>query len=184
MSTSAPHVVESLDHARAAVASGDRSFTDVLRDAGLVLDGGCLRVFGHWITPSPAPRRYDTWFFVAPAPADHTYVHDDTETIASAWVRPADALEQARRKQLELIYPTYRSIEALSRFESTDALFAAVDDAWREPRRALVEVVGDRAWQVRLPGDDDGDPERRADAMAHSTTSRRRPVAVPTTGDR
>jgi 8-oxo-dGTP pyrophosphatase MutT (NUDIX family) len=173
----APHVVESLDEARAAVAAGERSFAEVVRDAGLVLDAGCLRVFGHWITPSPAPRRYDTWFFVAPAPAGHAYAHDETETIASAWVRPSDALEQARRHELELIYPTYRCVEALSRFDSTAALFAAVDDAWRDPRRALAEVVGERAWQVRLPGDDHGEHERRADAIAHSTTSHRRPAA-------
>ena len=169
-------VVEALDETRAAVAAGARSFTEIVRDAGLVLDAGCLRVFGHWITPSPAPRRYDTWFFLAPAPAGHAYAHDEQETIASAWVRPADALEQARRKDLELIYPTYRSIEALSRFDSTAALFAAVDDAWRDPQGALAEVVGERAWQVRLPGDGDDESARRADAIAHSTTSRRRPA--------
>jgi 8-oxo-dGTP pyrophosphatase MutT (NUDIX family) len=171
-----PQVVERLGGARAAVAEGRHSFADLVREAGLVLDGGCLRVFGHWITPSPAPRRYDTWFFVAPAPDGHAYAHDETETIASEWVRPADALEQARRKELELIYPTYCSLEALSRFETTHELFDAVDAAWREPRGALREVVGARAWQVRLPGDDDGESRRRADAIAHSTTSHRRPV--------
>jgi len=171
-----PAVVERLVPARAAVAAGDRPFADVVRDGGLRLDAGCLRVFGHWITPSPAPRRYDTWFFVAPAPAGHAYVHDDSETIASTWVGPADALEQARQGDLELIYPTYRSVEALSRFETTHDLFRAVDEAWREPDQALAEVEGTRAWQVRLPGDDVGAEDRVADAIAHSTTSHRRPA--------
>jgi 8-oxo-dGTP pyrophosphatase MutT (NUDIX family) len=171
-----PAVIDRLADARTAVAAGERSFSDVLRGAGLVLDGGCLRVFGHWITPSPAPRRYDTWFFLAPAPAGHAYVHDEEETIASAWVRPADALERARRRDLELIYPTFRSIEALSRFDTTSALFDAVDAVWADPTHALAVVEGARAWQIRLPGDDDRAAERRADAIAHSTTSHRRPV--------
>jgi 8-oxo-dGTP pyrophosphatase MutT (NUDIX family) len=171
-----PEVVDALDAARAAVAARERSFVDVVRDAGLVLDAACLRVFGHWITPPPAPRRYDTWFFLAPAPVGHTYLHDELETIASAWVRPSAAMERARRRELELIYPTYRSVEALSRFDSTADLFAAVDGAWRDPTTALAEVEGARAWQVRLPGDDLDAARRRDDAIAHSTTSHRRHV--------
>jgi 8-oxo-dGTP pyrophosphatase MutT (NUDIX family) len=177
----APAVVEGLGDARAAVAAGERSFAEVVREAGLVLDGGSLRVFGHWITPSPAPRRYDTWFFVARAPEGHAYAHDERETIASVWVRASDALEQARREELELIYPTFRSIEALSRFGSTAALFEAVDTAWLDSERALRQVEGTRGWQIRLPGDDDGAAERRADAIAHSTTAHRRTVAASRT---
>jgi 8-oxo-dGTP pyrophosphatase MutT (NUDIX family) len=171
-----PETVARLAPVRPEVAAGTLAFADVVRGAGLVLDAAPLRVFGHWITPSPAPRRYDTWFFLAPAPVGHEYSHDDTETIASTWVRPADALEQARGQELELIYPTYRSLEALSRFDSTERLFAAVDDSWSEPEHALAQVEHVRAWQVRLPGDEDGLDDRRADAIAHSTTAHRRPA--------
>src|SRR5581483_2715225 len=48
----------------------------VLDGHGAVLDAGALAPIGHWITPAPAPRRYDTWFFVAPAPEGHVYEHD------------------------------------------------------------------------------------------------------------
>jgi 8-oxo-dGTP pyrophosphatase MutT (NUDIX family) len=174
-----PEVVDGLGSVRAAVAAGERSFAEVVRDSGLVLDGGCLRVFGHWITPSPAPRRYDTWFFLAPGPVGHAYVHDDLETIASTWVRPADALERARRNELELIYPTYRSLEGLSRFDTVDELFAAVDRAWADPATALRPFENGRAWQVRLPGDERGADGRMADAVAHSTTSERAPEEAP-----
>jgi len=173
-SPASPEIVERLGAARGAVADGSRSFEAVVRDAGLVLDAGCLRVFGHWITPSPAPRRYDTWFFVAPAPSGHAYVHDDRETIASAWLGCSEVLERARREELELIYPTYRSIEALSRFDTTAELFAAVDQAWSGPDPLWSVESGGRAWQVRLPGDEDRAGERLADAIAHSTTSQRR----------
>ena len=84
----------------AALLAGER---DVRRrrsrDHDAVLDAGALAPFAHWITPEPAPRRYDTWFFVAPAPDGHAYEHDDDETVASEWIRPADALDRARARR-------------------------------------------------------------------------------------
>jgi hypothetical protein len=163
------------------VAAGRHSFADLVRPHGLALDAGALRVFAHWITPEPAPRRYDTWFFVAPAPPGHAYEHDFDETVASEWVRPADALERARRGEFELIYPTFRSLQAIGRFASASALFDAVDAAWRGPAPALRVMTPDQGWQVRLPGDagdGDGDDEGDADAIAHSTTNRVRAGAA------
>ena len=54
----------------------------------LVIDATDLRVFAHWLTPTGAPRRYDTWFFVARAPEGQDGAHDDGELVASEWVRP------------------------------------------------------------------------------------------------
>ena len=42
-----------------------------------------------------SPRRFDTRFFSPPRPQTRTSHHDDNETVASMWVRPADALAQA-----------------------------------------------------------------------------------------
>jgi 8-oxo-dGTP pyrophosphatase MutT (NUDIX family) len=174
----APGLVEALVPRRAAVAAGEQSFADLVRPHGLALDAGALRVFAHWITPEPAPRRYDTWFFVAPAPEGHAYEHDSDETVASEWVQPAAALERARRGELELIYPTFKSLQALARFPTVTALLDAVDDAWSDPPSALRVMNPDQGWQVRLPGDAPGDATSaedgagEADALAHSTTHR------------
>jgi len=175
-----PDLVDEFAPARAGVAAGEQSFADLVRPHGLALDAGALRVFAHWITPEPAPRRYDTWFFVAPAPTGHAYEHDFDETVASEWVRPSDALERARRGEFELIYPTFRSLQAIGRFARVADLFAAVDAAWQDPSSALRVVNPEQGWQIRLPGDgadgevDDGD----ADAIAHSTTNRVRAAAA------
>ncbi len=53
---------------RAAVNAGTRRFLDLCRDEGLELLVGDVHYFAHWITPQGAPRRFDTRFFVAPAP--------------------------------------------------------------------------------------------------------------------
>src|SRR5262249_5668208 len=81
----------SLDADRRALLAGERTFTDVVTARAAVLDAGELVPVARWITPAGAPRRYDTWFFVAPAPTGHAYLHDDVEAVASEWVRPGTA---------------------------------------------------------------------------------------------
>ena len=59
----------------AALNAGERSFLDICARRGPDPAGGRgLYYVGHWITPEGPPRRYDTRFFVAGAPADQTAV--------------------------------------------------------------------------------------------------------------
>ena len=94
----------------------------MLETEDLVVDAGALRVFSHWLTPVGAPRRYDTWFFVARSPDDQDGVHDDAELVASEWLRPMDALRRHARGDLELILPTMRCLEALARYPTVESL--------------------------------------------------------------
>ena len=93
--------------------AGSLTFQELIEAEDLLLDVGGLHAFSHWITPEGAPRRYDTRFFLAAAPDGHAYLHDETETVASLWIRPADALAASDRGELELIFPTRKSLEAL-----------------------------------------------------------------------
>ena len=54
---------------RAALNAGEIRFLDACRQAGLRLATDRVHYFSHWITPEPAPKRYDTRFFVAALPA-------------------------------------------------------------------------------------------------------------------
>ena len=143
-----------LESERAAVNCGDRRFLDVLTAQDLVLDVDRLHLFSHWITPAGMARRYDTWFFVAEAPEGHTYFHDDGETVASTWIRPADALERADAGELELIFPTRRSLEALTRFESAAEVVSVVRDASDLPPATQPRIVADgNGARLLLAGD-------------------------------
>jgi hypothetical protein len=87
------------------------------------------------------------------------YLHDDTELIASAWVRPADALAAAARGDIELIFPTRKNLELLARFATASAALAAIGDAAMPGADgALTLVHDDGGERVVLPGDvlDDG----------------------------
>ena len=139
---------------RKAVDAGERRLVEVCVQEGLQLTVDRVHYFSHWITPVGPPRRYDTRFFVAAAPAGQEPLHDDRETIASLWVQPADALERHRRGGLDLILPTIRNLEAISRFErSADLLDAAAritDVPAIQPRIVRDEDGGTR---ILLPGD-------------------------------
>jgi 8-oxo-dGTP pyrophosphatase MutT (NUDIX family) len=117
------HAIElGLDEFRVAAAR------ECLEEAGIPLDPAELIEIARWITPEGAPRRYDTRFFVARAPDGHDGEHDGSELIASAWVRPADAIAAFARGEIELILPTLRSLEMLAMFETVDALYARIEE--------------------------------------------------------
>ena len=138
---------------RRAVDAGERRLIDVCADEGLRLAVDSMHYFSHWITPVGPPRRYDTRFFVARAPEGHTYLHDDRETVANAWVRPQDALEAQRRGEFEMIMPTIRNLAAIGRFDTTDALMEAASATQRVPTM-LPRVVQDHdGTRILLPGD-------------------------------
>lgn len=138
---------------RAAVDAGERRLVDVCAEEGLRLACDAIHYFSHWITPEGPPRRYDTRFFVARAPENQAYLHDDRETIASTWIRPADALEAHRRKEFDIIFPTIRNLEAIGRFERTDDLLAAAAVIESVPA-ILPRIVQDGdGMRILLPGD-------------------------------
>jgi 8-oxo-dGTP pyrophosphatase MutT (NUDIX family) len=118
------------------------SFVDVLETEDAVIDPRDLRLFAHWLTPLGAPRRYDTWFFVALAPFGDDGVHDDSELVASAWTRPSDALRQFRDGEIDLVFPTMRTLTVLSQF---DTAVDAIDTLREIPRDELGRppVIGD-----------------------------------------
>lgn len=145
---------ESFRAVRAGLNAGSVDFHAALREHDVRLDLAGMHVFAHWLTPVGSPRRYDTWFFVAAAPSGQEGSHDDSETVHSEWVRPADMLERARRRELELIFPTLRSLQALARFDRTEALLDAVAAA--QPVDGALRLVGDSSGErVHLPGDDE-----------------------------
>jgi 8-oxo-dGTP pyrophosphatase MutT (NUDIX family) len=141
-----------LEATRRAVGRGERSFLEVVEEEDLVLDVGALHLFSHWITPAGAPRRYDTWFYVAAAPDGHAYLHDDGETVASVWIHPQDALERAEGGELDLILPTMRNLEQLARFSSARDLLEAVRDTTTGVAQPRMVGAGNGA-RILLPVD-------------------------------
>ena len=130
--------------------AGERGFIDIMREEGLTLAADQLVYFSHWITPVSAPRRYDTRFFIAAAPAAQEPLHDNQETISHLWVRPADALDRHRENQFNMRLPTIRTLEEFAAYDSVAALLDAMRNK-RDIDSNLPRIT--REGKYLVPGD-------------------------------
>ncbi len=82
--------------------------------------------FAHWVTPDLVPKRFDTWFFLAPATEDHvtTAEHDGREAVDSVWIRPLDAVAEAEAGRRTVIFPTLMNLKKLARSETVGQALA------------------------------------------------------------
>lgn len=112
-------------------------------EAGLVLDAGSLVTFSHWMPPAEAPRRFSTWFFLAPAPPGADVLIDGSEIHEHGWLTPADALARRDAGEVELAPPTWVTLWRLARASSVEAAIVEARD--REPERYATRIgrVGD-----------------------------------------
>lgn len=110
-------------------------------EAGLVITADALVPLSRWITPEGMPRRFDTWFFAAPAGESEVHV-DGGEIDAHRWMRPEDALASQVRSEIELPPPTYVTLSGLIGHADASAVLEVVRQRpFRvyEPRLCVVE---------------------------------------------
>jgi 8-oxo-dGTP pyrophosphatase MutT (NUDIX family) len=133
--------LRTLEPFRDEIHGGRVSLVDFLTRESLRLACDQLVPFAHWITPTMMPKRFDTHFYLAMAPADHVAIHDGHESVDSIWITPAQALADAAAGTRTIIFPTLRNIAKLGRADSAEAAIAAAraDDIvtvtpWMEKR--------------------------------------------------
>ncbi len=107
---------------RGPLHRGERQLAELCARHGLRLAMDRLVYLSHWLTPPVRAKRFDTRFFIAEAPVAQVARHDDTELVEQKWLRPADAL--AEGAALKLMTPTLKTLEAIARFDSVQALLA------------------------------------------------------------
>lgn len=127
--------------ARDAVAKGQKPFLDLVMALDVRLDLLALTQFARWITPVMMPKRFDTHFYLAAAPADQLAVCDGHETVDAEWVRPGDALDLAASGQRTIIFPTRMNLKMLAESENSQA---AVDASLVRPRVVVTPWVEKR----------------------------------------
>lgn len=108
-------------------------------EAGLAITEATLVALSHWSPPAIAPKRFLTWFFVAPATSD-TVTIDQGEIHEHVWLRPADALARRNALEIELAPPTWVTLEWLNTHRDVAASIAAA--AARTPERFVTRIMG------------------------------------------
>lgn len=123
---------------RAALDKGTLGIAAMLEAEDLQLACETLVPFAHWTTPTFMPKRFDTRFYLAAAPAEQVLLHDGGEAVDSVWIRPQDALAQADAGRRTLVPATRLNVEKLGRSRSVaEALAAARADT-------IIEVLPER----------------------------------------
>ena len=117
--------LETLEQYREPLNSGEVGLLEFLTKEQLVLACDALTHFAHWITPEMMPKRFDTHFYLAAAPADHVALHDGYESVDSVWIRPADAIAEAAAGTKTVIFPTLRNLEKLGVSDTPEAAVKA-----------------------------------------------------------
>jgi 8-oxo-dGTP pyrophosphatase MutT (NUDIX family) len=99
---------------------------ETLEEAGLVIEPAVLVPFAHWTPPPTAPKRFATWFFLAPAPSGLVTV-DGSEIHEHVWVAPHDAMARRDVGEIELAPPTFVTLHWLSQFSDIAGALAAAE---------------------------------------------------------
>mgnify|MGYP000277139808 CR=1 FL=1 len=118
-------VQEFVEEARGAdircLVIGDRVVASMMRQArigefrsNLHRGGAASKVR---ITPQERPVRFDTYFFLAPMPADQVPLSTSEEVAESLWITPGRALEQSVKGALPLMPPTLVALGTLREFD-------------------------------------------------------------------
>lgn len=126
---------------------------EAMEEAGWSVAPQHLHWFAHWTTPDNMRKRFSTWFFIVDVSAEQQQVAiDGGEITAARWVTPAQALEQHIGKHIELMPPTFITLQELSQHRDTQAALQMYHQ--REVRHFLphVNLVGDTVCML-YPGD-------------------------------
>lgn len=112
-----------------------QDFATLMQTAGCTVATHRLVPFAHWITPPHLPKRFDTHFFLAPAPLDQEAAADLREVVSAVWLRPDAVVAAAEAADLNLMFATYMNLRWLAR---RGTVAAALTEARERP---IVTVI-------------------------------------------
>jgi glyoxylase-like metal-dependent hydrolase (beta-lactamase superfamily II)/8-oxo-dGTP pyrophosphatase MutT (NUDIX family) len=147
------HAAPRFAAARKALAAGEATLLHLLQTHNLRLATDRLHYFSHWITQAGRPRRYDTRFFLAEAPARQTPSHDGEELVNHLWIRPAEALERGHGGELNLMFPTMKTLESIAKLHDVAAAIAFARSPRPMPPMAPRVGIGQGGKKLLVPGD-------------------------------
>jgi glyoxylase-like metal-dependent hydrolase (beta-lactamase superfamily II) len=147
------HAAPRFAAARKALAAGEATLLQFLQSQSLRLAADRLHYFSHWITQAGRPRRYDTRFFLAEAPARQTPSHDGEELVNHVWIRPEEALARNRDGAMNLMFPTMKTLESIAKLGDVAAAIAFARTPRPMPTMAPRVGIGQGGKRLLVPGD-------------------------------
>jgi len=135
---------------QAALHQG-RDLAELLGAYALELDLDSLAPFARWMPAFKQPRKFDTFFFLVPAPAGDWPPHpQEGECIAAEWASPAELLHRIAEGGASAIFPTKRNLERLAQHAKLESAMADARNHSLETIIPWVEEIGGEP-HVRIP---------------------------------
>lgn len=134
----------------AAMAAGE-GFGPALARAGLAPALERMAPLARWVTPEMLPRRFDTLFFLAPAPPGQEPLCDGGEAVGALWATPRRLLAEEKAGCRRLVFATRMVLLRLAGCaDSAAALaYAATGEALPSPiLPLLIETATGPVWRI------------------------------------
>jgi len=142
---------ESLQLKRRDLENGLKSFKQILNDDNLEIETSSLVDAGRWVTPPFAPKRFDTWFFLAWLSNGQEPSVEPGELEFGEWIRPADAVASWKRGEIIMAPPTLHIIKTLAAKAGEPDEIAAALTAIPEAKQGMVRRIEFRAGMFLYP---------------------------------
>jgi len=116
------------------------SWSELITHYGLRLDADDFTFVGRWVTPPFAPRRFDTWFFLATCPAkQQPRVTGDSELESGEWISAREAYRKWELSEVLVPPPVLHALKTLAAGLTNDLVerFLSVPEAHRQPTRRI-----------------------------------------------
>lgn len=142
---------------RDALNDGGEDWSDFVVRHQLELHCDELHYFAHWITPQVMKDRYSTRFFLACIPNGQEASHCGGELVDSRWTTAHDMLDTQRAGEVEMIFPTIKTLEIISRYKTLESLveWARSCVEWGVTTMLPAVITRDGEMDIVLPGDRD-----------------------------
>ncbi len=113
---------ENWGHPPLLTTAANAAVRETVEETALQCDISSLVWLSHWIPPVVGPpKRFATWFFLAPEHQGDVVVNTD-ENDEARWITPGEALDQETTGDFPLTIPTWVTLDDLRRTESIPLL--------------------------------------------------------------
>ena len=122
---------------------------ELFEETGIRITGELVWT-SRWITPAGMPKRFDTWFFLAAADRQAEVRLQESEAVDFVWIAPEEALRRHAAGELPMVFPTVKTLEAISGYGRRDDLLQSRRGVTIEAVQPVLVVEGDRR-KIVLP---------------------------------
>lgn len=113
---------ENWGHPQLLTTAANAAVRETVEETALHCDVSSLVWLSHWIPPVVGPpKRFATWFFLAPEHHGEIEVNTD-ENDEARWIAPGDAIAQGDAGEFPLTIPTWVTLDDLRQAESIPLL--------------------------------------------------------------